>query len=163
YTGGRGNADYAFHAVRHTVNGAANGKVPSIDGMWEIEVQSPKGESAWRFIVRQTGADVSAAILRIDGDTGTLTGSYKDGKLVLSHCSGRRPSVSEVTPQADGSRENVQNRKSKLAAYRPEVARGKGLPEQTDPDRHTRVRDAGEPFHFSFPDLNGKTVSEADP
>ena len=46
------------------------GVVPSIGGLWEIEVKSPKGESAWRFIVRQTGADVSATILRVDGDTG---------------------------------------------------------------------------------------------
>ena len=38
------------------------GTVPSIGGLWEIEVKSPKGESAWRFIVRQSGADVSAAI-----------------------------------------------------------------------------------------------------
>lgn len=38
------------------------GTVPSVDGLWEIEVKSSKGESAWRFIVRQSGADVSAAI-----------------------------------------------------------------------------------------------------
>jgi hypothetical protein len=36
---------------------------------------------AWRFLVRQKGADVSAAILRVDGDTGTLTGTWRDGKL----------------------------------------------------------------------------------
>jgi hypothetical protein len=28
---------------------------------------------------------VSAAILRVDGDTGALTGSFRDGKFVLSH------------------------------------------------------------------------------
>ena len=31
--------------------------------------ESSKGESAWRFIVRQTGPAVTASILRIDGDT----------------------------------------------------------------------------------------------
>ena len=33
-----------------------------------------------------------AAILRVDGDTGALTGSYKDGKFLLGHFSGARPS-----------------------------------------------------------------------
>jgi len=163
YTGGRGAVDYPFHATRHSAAPATTGKVPSIDGMWEIEVKSPKGESAWRFIVRQTGADISAAILRVDGDTGTLAGSYKDGKFVLSHFSAGRPSLYEVTPVADGSLEILQNGKNKLLAYRPTEARAKGLPEPTDPDQHTRVRDADEPFRFSFPDLNGKTVSDTDP
>lgn len=162
YTGGRGAADYPFHATRHTAAPALKGGVPPIDGNWEIEVKSPKGESAWRFIVRQTGADISAAIFRIDGDTGTLSGSYKDGKFVLSHFSGARPSLYEVSVLADGSLEILQNGKNKLVAYRPAEARAKGLPEPTDPDHHTRVRDADEPFRFSFPDLNGKTVSDTD-
>ena len=163
YTGGRGAADYPFRAVRHPAGTTASTNAPSIDGMWEIEVKSPKGESAWRFIVRQTGADVSAAILRVDGDTGTLSGIYQDGKFMLSHFSGARPSLYEVTPQTDGSLEILQNGKNKLVAYRPAEARAKGLPEPTDPDQHTRVRDADEPFRFSFPDLNGKTVSDSDP
>jgi len=54
-----------------------------------MEVNSPKGEKAWHLIVKQHGAEVSAAILRVDGDTGTLTGSYKDGKFVLSHSRAR--------------------------------------------------------------------------
>ena len=80
------------------------GTVPDIGGLWEIEVKSPKGENAWRFIVRQSGADVSAAILRIDGDTGALTGRYRDGKFVLSHFSGERPYVMEAAPKGDGPR-----------------------------------------------------------
>ena len=64
---------------------------PSIGGVWEIEYQSAKGEKAWRFIVDQKGADVSASILRIDGDTGALTGTYQDGKFVLSHFDGSGP------------------------------------------------------------------------
>jgi len=35
----------------HTPQSAAK-TIPSIDGIWEIENKSPKGELAWRFIVR---------------------------------------------------------------------------------------------------------------
>jgi len=34
--------------------------------------------------VKQAGAEVTAAILRVDGDTGALTGTYRDGKFSLS-------------------------------------------------------------------------------
>jgi len=36
------------------------------------------------------------------------------------------------------------------------------LPEPTDPSTHTRVKDASQPFLFSFPDLTGKLVSSDD-
>jgi thiol-disulfide isomerase/thioredoxin len=49
-----------------------------------------------------------------------------------------------------------------MTAYRPEEARAKGLPEPTDADQHTGVKDPSQPFVFSFPDLNGKIVSNTD-
>ena len=56
---------------------AGETKIPSIAGLWNVQVgKSSKGEAAWQLIVRQAGAEVSAVILRIDGDTGTLTGTY---------------------------------------------------------------------------------------
>jgi thiol-disulfide isomerase/thioredoxin len=136
--------------------------VPSIAGMWVIPTDSPKWEKAWRFIVRQTGSEVSAAVLRIDGDTGALTGTYKDGKFVLSHFDSARPMLMEVTPQKDGTLELLENAKTQRTAVRWEVAHAKGLPEPTDPMKHTSVKDPNEAFQFRFPDLNGRTVSNAD-
>ncbi len=86
-------------------------------------MKSPKGESAWRFIVRQSGAEVSAAILRVDGDTGTLTGRFRDGKFVLSHFSGARPSLLEITPAKDGALELKLNGTDQFTAFRPAEAR----------------------------------------
>jgi thiol-disulfide isomerase/thioredoxin len=140
--------------------------VPVIDGLWEIAVQSPKGESAWCLIVRQSGSDVSAAILRVDGDTGALTGRYRDGKFVLSHFSGARPALLILTPASDGTLAvslTSLHGHSDLTASRPEAARAKGLPGPTDPSQHTSVKDPAAPFAFSFPDLNGKLVSNTDP
>jgi hypothetical protein len=54
--------------------------------------------------VQQNGVDVSAAILRADGDTGALTGSYHDDRFVLlSHFDGSRPLLASVTPARDGT------------------------------------------------------------
>jgi thiol-disulfide isomerase/thioredoxin len=155
-------SNYAFSAKRHTPPPAVKGDVPSIAGMWVIPTDSPKGEKAWRFIVRQTGPEVSAAVLRIDGDTGALTGTYKDGKFVLSHFDSARPMLLEVTPQKDGTLQLLENAKTQRTAVRWEVAHAKGLPEPTDPMKNTSVKDPTEPFQYRFPDLNGKTVSNTD-
>ena len=157
-----------FSAHPHVDNGTAqatSAAAPDISGEWEIEVDSHKGERAWRLIARQSGAEVSAAILRIDGDTGTLTGTYRDGKFVLSHFSGARPSVMEAEPQADGSLRltlRSANAVKTLSAWRPAEARAKGLPKPADPQDFTHVKNPNEPFAFQFPDLTGRMVSNAD-
>jgi len=155
----RGN--YPFSAVPHTAP-TSSANVPSIEGEYEIANNSPKGEKAWWFVVRQNGAQVSAAILRIDGDTGTLAGTWRDGKFVLSHFALARAALLEVTPQPDGSLHLVMNGTTQYTALRPEVARAKGLAPPTDPAQHTSVKDTSEPFRFAFKDLNGKTVTQDD-
>jgi thiol-disulfide isomerase/thioredoxin len=156
-----------FEAVPHVDKAAFQGTVPQIGGVWEIEYQSQKGEKAWRLIVKQNGPTVSASILRIDGDTGALDGSYQDGKFVLSHFDGSRPLVAEVTPQADGTLslqlKGAYTPDKPLIAYREQEARAKGLPQPDDFIKHTTVRDPNEVFTFKFPDLNGKLVSSDDP
>ncbi len=111
YLRGTRGAPYPFKARRFVpaTIGEANA-LPAIAGLWNVQVgKSSKGEAAWQLIVRQSGPEVSAAILRIDGDTGALTGSFHEGKFVLSHFSGARPLRLELTPGADGSLQVVQN------------------------------------------------------
>src|ERR1700728_1086036 len=57
YGGSSGNA-YAFQAKRHdsSLVASSDQQVPDISGLWEIQVKSPKGEAAWRFVVNQKGA-----------------------------------------------------------------------------------------------------------
>src|SRR5262245_31946478 len=163
YDRGTRGAPYPFAARKAVATAAPSASVPSIDGLWTIPTESSKGESAWRFIVKQSGANVSAAILRVDGDTGSVSGSFKDGKFVLGHFSGARPLLLEITPAADGSLNIVQNGRTKMVAVRESEARAKNMPEPTDPSRHTRMKDPNARFTFSFPDINGRTVTESDP
>ena len=154
---------YPFRARRFSPSpSTGDDEVPSIAGLWTIQVKSPKGEAAWRFIVRQAGREISAAILRVDGDTGTLSGTYRDGHFVLSHFSGARPSLLDVTVAKNGTLEIVQNGQTKLVAVRSDAAHDEGLPEPSDPSRFTSVRDPTEPFRFSFPALDGERVANTD-
>jgi len=154
---------YPFQALPAATIDAASADAPSIAGVWTIPTESSKGEKAWRFIVRQSGAEVSGAILRVDGDTGNLTGSYHDGTFVMSHFSGSRPLLLEVTLEDDGSLRLRQNRRQELIAVRSDSARAAALDQPTDPSRHTTVVDPDELFRFSFPDLDGRIVTNEDP
>jgi thiol-disulfide isomerase/thioredoxin len=180
-------ADYGFVATKHDEKAGAAARAvpaPAIAGDWEISLTTPssKGEKAFRFIVEQRGAEVAASILRVDGDTGAYSGVYKDGKWVLSHYDGSRPGVIEITPAADGTLEVLQRvdrpgaatensygsapdgrYAPKLIAYRPAVARAKGLPEPANHLAHTTARDPNEKFAFNFPDVEGKQRSQDDP
>jgi thiol-disulfide isomerase/thioredoxin len=156
-------APYPFQAARAAAPiRAADVDVPAIGGTWLVGAKSKKGETAWRFIVQQAGAQVSATILRVDGDTGTLSGSYRDGRFVLSHFSGARPQLLEVTPAPDGTLLLKQNNQTELVAAREGADTAKAFGTPTDPGAHTTVKDAGEIFQFSFPDLDGRIVSNAD-
>jgi thiol-disulfide isomerase/thioredoxin len=164
YSRGTRGAPYPFAAKRFVAVDVTDRDIPSINGLWNIQVgKSAKGEAAWQLIVRQSGAEASAAILRIDGDTGALTGTYRDGKFVLSHFSGARPMRLELIPQKDGTLSVVQNKDAALVAVRSDQALAKGLPQPSDPSRFTSVQDPTEPLRFSFPDLDGKIVSNTDP
>lgn len=164
YRDGRdANTVYPFRAKRFAPPTLPPEDVPSIAGLWEIPVKSDKGEAAWKFIVRQSGAEISAAILRIDGDTGALEGAFKDGKFTVSHFSGARPSVFEAKLLPDGSLDILQDGKTKLRAIRSAEARAKGLPEPADPSRHTSVKDPTKPFTFAFMDLDGRLIAHDDP
>jgi thiol-disulfide isomerase/thioredoxin len=156
----------AFSAKRY-VPAPQAADAPSIAGNWIVPFESNKGEKAWRFIAKQSGAEVTAAILRVDGDTGALTGTYRDGKFLLSHFDGQRPYLLEVTPAKDGSLALVQKgggpRQGNLTAYREDVAQAKGLPAPSDYTTHTTMKDPNEVFAYRFPDVNGKVLSNNDP
>jgi thiol-disulfide isomerase/thioredoxin len=152
---------YTFEAQRFKP--APNtGNVPSISGLWTIELPAGKRERAWNLIVRQSGAEVSASILRVDGDSGAVTGTYDGHTFVLGHFSGARPLRLELTPKDSTSLRVELDSYDTYTAVRMNEARAQGLPEPTDPSRFTSVRDPGVPFEFSFPDIDGHIVANTD-
>jgi thiol-disulfide isomerase/thioredoxin len=153
-----------IHAVRPGVETAASGPAPAIGGEWIIPYHSEKGETAWRLIVKQTGGLAEAAILRIDGDTGTLNGRFEHGAFRLSHFAGERPALLEIRPQPDHSLKLVLTDGSgshDMTAVRQAVAAREGIA-PTDPTKQTTVQNRAEPFRFAFRDLTGKEITNAD-
>jgi len=139
--------------------------MPPLAGTYLVPI--PTDEKAWHLIVRQHGSEVDAVILRVDGDTGELRGIWADGRVLLSHFDGARPTLVELAPAAAGALQLVLKdlhggADTTLTAYRASDAAARGLPAADDPRHHTRMRDPSVAFAFSFPDLAGKTVANTD-
>jgi thiol-disulfide isomerase/thioredoxin len=140
---------------------------PSLAGTWEMrrlaeEATASRDTRTWHVFLRQSGAELSGSILRIDGDTGTLVGHWRNGKLVLSHFAGERPNLFEATLNPDGTLAVTLNGTAHYLVVRSGEARAKGIPEPPDPSRYTSVKDPTTPFHYAFPDVTGKVVSDTD-
>jgi peroxiredoxin len=146
---------------------------PDIKGDWEIAVKSAKGESAWQLRVEPSAktTDIRAVIQRIDGDTGSLYGAWDGHEYRVSHFTAAGPALYSLTPQADGTllvnnllaSEAQKAQQSDLVARRPAEARKENLAAPTESTEQTTVKDPSKRFVFSFPDLNGKVVSNTDP
>ena len=141
---------------------ATTGPSGDLAGNWELRGMDGKDPVAWRMVVRQDGSNVTGAILRLDGDTGALTGTFHNGKLSISHFSGARPSLLEGTLKADGTLDLLVDRKVKLTGVREAEAAVRGLAPEPDAFHTTTVKDPDDPLQFSAPDLNGQVVSAAD-
>jgi peroxiredoxin len=162
-----GSRPQSVRMRRFTPVAVADENTPALAGSWEMrrnadEVSAPRDTRTWHVFLRQSGAELSGTILRVDGDVGTLVGHWQNGKLVLSHFAGERPNLFEATLAADGTLAVTLNGTAHYRVVRSGEAREKGIPEPPDPSRYTNVKDPSTPFHFAFPDLTGKTVSDTD-
>ncbi|MCU1225565.1 MAG: Peroxiredoxin [Edaphobacter sp.] len=164
---------FTLHPAKASATASAAGG-PDIKGDWEIAVKSSKGESAWQLRVEQPAEkahDVRAVIQRIDGDTGSLYGSWTGNEYIVSHFTAAGPALYSFTPQPDGTllvsnllasdAQKAQQRD--LVARRPAEARKQNLAAPTESTQQTSVKDPSARFAFSFPNLAGKTVSNTDP
>lgn len=162
--------EYPVHAIRYAAPSPAPSAPPQIAGEWEMQLvgdngivaKDPRYALSWKLFLRQSGANVTGSILRVDGDTGTLSGHWQGDSLALSHFAGERPVLFEAKLQPDGTLDILLNKQNRYVAARASDARSKGIPEPPNPSQYTRVKDPSEPFHFRFPDASGEIVSDAD-
>lgn len=145
---------------------------PDIRGEWEIAVSSNKGESAWLLHVQpEATTSIRAVIQRIDGDTGSLYGTWDGHQYTVSHFTAAGPALYAIAPQPDGTlrvsnliaSDALKPQSVNLVARRPSQARQENLAAPTESTEQTRMKDPAATFTFSFPDLSGKQVSSSDP
>jgi peroxiredoxin len=138
-----------------------NVKPASIAGAWTLKAEDNDPKNVWTIAIQQSGADISGAIQRLDGDSGTLTGTIRGNALVMSHFSGIRPGVLRGELGTDGMLHVTYNDQLKMTGLRSDTAEKQGV-RPVDPRSYTKVKNPDQPFPFAFPDLTGKIVSNTD-
>lgn len=153
--GGKKTTERTVTAVRYTPPSTGQ-QTASLAGSWQLTSLDAKEKADWKMVLQQNGAEVTGAILRLDGDTGAMTGTFQDGKLSISHFSGARPALLEGQLKPDGTLALVLDRDLHLKGVRNDEAAA------PDAFHATTMKNPQEPFHFEGTDADGHALSSTD-
>ena len=132
----------------------------NISGTYEISFEQPGGKEEKAVgLFTQTGNKLKATFLRITGDSRYLEGVVEGNQFYLSSFIGSSPSYYKGTFTKDNkiTGEIIGQRGSQHFTGSPD-----GNAALPDAYKLTYIKDGYTDFNFSFPDINGKTVSLKD-
>ena len=138
-----------------------------ISGEWVMRVGEEPKVSFWRAAFNQQGARAKGTIIPVSGDWGEMTGSFENNRLTLNRFDGINCRVFKATLTPQGSLEGfvdfgLFDPKRKVVAERLTVENRSSVASLPDPANYTRMKNPAEPFRFSFPDPDGRTISSTD-
>jgi thiol-disulfide isomerase/thioredoxin len=138
-----------------------------ISGEWVIRAGEEPKVSFWRATFKQQGSEAKGTIIPVSGDWGEMTGSFENNQLTLNRFDGINCRVFKATLTPQGTLEGfvdfgLFDPKRKVVAERLTSENKASVANLPDPNNYTRMKNPAEPFRFSFPDPNGKTVSSTD-
>jgi thiol-disulfide isomerase/thioredoxin len=154
----RSNRDMQLQARPHQALPKPTAPPAKLDGEWETHIVDRPGPGQQLFL-QQKGSEIKGTILRLDGDDGALVGHVDGNHFTMSHFSGDRPAVMEGDLQPDGTID-LRLGARKMTALRPDAARARNLTPPNNPNTWAHAKNPDEPFHFRFPDVNGKLYTE---
>lgn len=155
-------------AARAASNPSTSSNASSdISGEWVMRVGEEPKVSFWRAAFKQQGSGAKGTIIPVSGDWGEMTGSFENNQLTLNRFDGINCRVFKATLTPQGALEGfvdfgLLDPKRKVVAERLTPENKSSVTSLPDPSNYTRMKNAAEPFRFSFPDPDGKTVSSTD-
>jgi peroxiredoxin len=151
-----------FTARPYQAAPAAGKADANLAGHWILKTDSASRANVMEAVFRQSGAEITGTVQRVDGDFGVLEGKLSGTHAVLSHFDGIRATLIEIDIAADGTLKGIINGKQRFTAAKADQAAAHGLPQPPDPARYTSVKDPSVPFAFRFQDLDGHWVANTD-
>jgi len=153
---------YADHGITDRFPAFSNPPAGDITGRWEVTVGN--GDQAEKQIgeFTQDGSHLTGTFLTTTGDYRFLEGKVAGSKMMLSAFDGAHALVFQADLTTGGTLENGTfcggpSWKGEWRAVRNDTV---NLP---DPTTLTFLKPGYEKLEFTFPDLDGKTVSLSDP
>ncbi len=156
-----------IRAGRKISAGQSSATAADISGDWVLRVGEAPNQRLWRAAFSQKGSDLRGTIIPVTGDWGQFTGKIENNRVTLNRFDGINSRIFRATLNSNGNLEGIVDLGlldpvRKVIAERLDQnnkASVEGLP---DPNVYTRMANPAEPFRFSFPGLDGKTVSSTD-
>ncbi|MBO0858253.1 MAG: TlpA family protein disulfide reductase [Chloracidobacterium sp.] len=138
-----------------------------ISGEWVMRVGEEPKVNYWRAAFAQQGSAVKGTIIPVSGDWGEMTGSIENDRLTLNRFDGINCRVFKATLTRQGTLEGfvdfgLFDPQRKVIAERLTAENSLSVASLPNPNNYTRMKNPAEPFQFSFPDADGKTVSSTD-
>lgn len=155
-------------AVRQTQEPAAAGSTTDLTGDWLLKVGEGAEQKLWRAAFQTQNGKATGTIIPVSGDWGNLAGTFTpDNTLTLNRFDGINSRIFKAQLQPDGTLVGfvdlgLFDPKRKVVAERITDKNKALVASLPDPNSYTRLKNASEPFQFSFPDLSGKLVSWND-
>ncbi|MEZ5332016.1 MAG: TlpA disulfide reductase family protein [Thermoanaerobaculia bacterium] len=137
--------------------------LPTVAGDWDVLFVDDETSEPARAELTQEGDHVSGTFLTTTGDYRYLEGIYRGGALRLSTFDGAHAFLFHAVARPDGTLEGDYWSRDTYHAHwtgSPIAAEVENLSDGWH--RAGLANDEGR-FHFSFPDLEGRTVSLSDP
>ncbi|MBL8178811.1 MAG: TlpA family protein disulfide reductase [Bryobacterales bacterium] len=129
-----------------------------VSGEWMLSAMEEGKTIVYRALLRQSGARLEGTLAPVSGDWGAMAGTVRQNKITLSRFDGIRALLLEASIEPDGLLKGTLNSMYPVTGRR----HSQSAVETPDALHYTRLRTPGEPFRFSFPDLNGNIVSNED-
>ncbi|HEY7180419.1 MAG TPA: TlpA disulfide reductase family protein [Blastocatellia bacterium] len=138
-----------------------------IGGEWVMRVGEEPKVNFWRAAFKRQGSEARGTIIPVSGDWGEMTGSFENNRLTLNRFDGINCRVFKATLTPQGTLEGfvdfgLFDPKRKVVAERLTAENRSSVASLPDPNNYTHMKNPAEPFQFSFPDPDGKTVSSTD-
>lgn len=131
-----------------------------LSGKWELKLYSKEAVPASIAVLKQSGNKLTGVIMTVVGDSREIEGTVQGDEFALSGFTGPSPFIIKGKINEDGSLSGEQGfgiyKNIKFDATKNNVA---DLP---DPYKLTFLKEGYKKLDFTFPDLNGKTVSLSD-
>ncbi len=140
---------------------AVPASAPEVDagGEWLLDVVEDGRKEFWLASFAQDGAKLQGVLIPVSGDYGMHTGFVDGNRIVLTHFDGIRATILEArvsSGRLEGTLKGSVN--ATVTGRRADKASDQEL----DSSSYTTMKNPKEAFRFSYPDLEGRTVSSSD-
>lgn len=131
-----------------------------LSGKWELKLYSKEAVPASIAVLKQNGNKLTGVIMTVVGDSREIEGTIQGNEFALSGFTGPSPFIIKGKVNEDGTLSGDQGfgiyKNIKFDATKNNQA---DLP---DPYKLTFLKEGYKKLDFTFPDLNGKSVSLSD-